>query len=309
MGQYWYLISVDSGEYVNCGKLTEAIANGEAALLPYMIVRQCIEPLGNAFTEDNKNHHNPLLSLPWELLLSIFEQVDLLSVLRLSLTSKRSWQMGWPYVRAAMVGRWRGTRLICEGDDNRPAHLPADVLSSEELDLLNSGLDEDELDNEEGFRTGPVTLATLMRARGEEVELDLGVDPEVRELFYAPSCSLPEAERIAALDFLDGSGLRASISSTKHWTLRNTTIKRFVLGWKLNAAFHPGKRSAGLDLPYPGFGEALLSQISWSESEASSLDLNRGDWAGHRFEIVTDEEHLLDTEYRLALDRGERKGY
>ena len=39
MGQYWYLISIDKGQYTCVGKLAEAIPNGEASLLPSMIVK------------------------------------------------------------------------------------------------------------------------------------------------------------------------------------------------------------------------------------------------------------------------------
>nr|POE53468.1 hypothetical protein CFP56_28690 [Quercus suber] len=76
-----------------------------------------------------------------------------------------------------------------------------------------------------------------------------------------------------------------------HWTLRNITAKAYVRGERLNTVFHPKKRSTGLILPCPGLGEALLSQISWSEIDYTDSGLQDGAWAGHRFEIFRDEEH------------------
>ena len=72
MGRYWYVISVDSGQYSCHGKLAETIFNGEASVLPFMIVTPSYKsfrfrfqlPLDRWNHENSKNYVNSLLSLP-----------------------------------------------------------------------------------------------------------------------------------------------------------------------------------------------------------------------------------------------------
>ena len=300
-------MSVDRGEYFYCGKLSEALANGEATFLPYLIAKprykQPDRPLDCRVTRelDDERRESSLSYLPPELLLRVFEYADICSALSLSLTSTRTWSVGWLYVRAQIIdhmGPWRGTRILCEGDENLPTYLPAGMLSPVEIGILMEGLDEDELDEEDGYRSGPLSLNKLMRARGDEVDGHFNIPMAWRTLFFRPSCSLPESQRHEALRLIDEDRRNDLFAPNDDWTLRNISAKKFVLGRKLNAAFHPRQRSTGLDLPYPGFAEALLSQISWSKSKSSSMDVNKGDWAGQRFEILTDADHRLASDAR-----------
>ena len=135
-----------------------------------------------------------------------------------------------------------------------------------------------------------------MRARGFEINMDHGVGSEIREIL---SCNLHEHR--AALAFLNGFD-NGSIFSKRDWVLRNATIHSIILGRKLNAAFHPTRRTSGVSLPYPGFGEVILAQVSHSFSASSSLGFNRGTWAGHRLELVTDEEHELESDQNWVDD-------
>ena len=303
MGQYWYLISIDKGQYTCVGKLAEAIPNGEVSSLPFMIVKPsynsfcCQFPSDQSELEDNKNDLNSLLSLPWELLSSSLDQMDLTSVLCWALTCRRAWRMGWPLIQCIIVGPWWNTRLICEGDENAAARVPPDMLCAEELELLASGLDESELEGER-YRPGPVKLSTFMRARGLEIDMDRSVGLRVREML---SCNLPQDEYRAALAFVHGFD-NGSVFSTGDWVLRNTTIHSIILGRKLNAAFHPTRRTSGVSLPYPGFGEVILAQVSYSSSASASIGFNRGSWAGHRLELVTDKEHELESDQTWVDD-------
>ena len=86
--------------------------------------------------------------------------------------------------------------------------MPVNVLCSEELKLLKSGLDASEIEDGDRFRPRPTTLSSLIRARGGELDLDVGLGSEIRKLF---SINLPADERRTALDFIEGSTNRASV--------------------------------------------------------------------------------------------------
>jgi len=80
------------------------------------------------------------------------------------------------------------------------------------------------------------------------------------------------------------------------WILRNLTTKEFVRSEAI--ALRPedihGPRIEGL-----GFGEVVVSRISWSTSPTMSISdkskIHRGVWAGHRFDITTLARHVKET--------------
>ena len=208
----------------------------------------------------------------------------------LGMACRQLWEVGWPYVQDAIFGPWCGTRLICEGDGNPPDDLPPNTLSTHEKEKFGAG---DEL--YKNHNLGPVSLFHWMRKRGTlrwMFQLD-GL--QLSDLFNCPSCPLPEAERKQALQLIDRDNFVKFFSPEKYWTLRNLTKKALIRGKTLNAAFH-STPTTGLDLPSPDFGDVFVSQILWSKSSHSSVGLNRGNWAGHRFELLTDDDHDLTSD-------------
>ena len=335
MGQYWYIFSVDNGEILSCiGKLGEFLWDKEAdRLVDLLAVPLKPSPVqlssatkldGPLPTEANLKPtckiQSHLTSIPNELLLVIFHNLDFVSCFRLSLVSKRLWNIGWPFVRQKVtefMGTWAGARIICVGDECERRDLPAGLLTTEEENIVNEGLNEAEADPDEGFLPGPGNLLDMARCRFREV--DSKVEPyrmlfrpvpgEAEDPVYSKRSQtrqssrtvlneaghLPESERSQAYLFAFGKKVADYYPETESWILRNLTTAEFVQGDRLFAAFHSSERQRGPHLGYPGFGEAIMCRICWSTTDSTvpCAGLNRGVWAGHRFEICTEKHHAL----------------
>ena len=273
MGQYWYIFSMDNGEILFIGKLVEFLPNAEAHCLVDLLavpVKSSPVQLSSATKlvydiseiEPLPTEANPpckiqsyLTSVPDELLLEIFHNLDFVSCFRLSLVSKRLWNIGWPFVRQKVtefMGPWAGTRIICLGDESEPGDLPAGFLTTEEENIVNEGLDEAEVDPDEGFLPGPGNLLDMARCRFQEVSSE--VDPyrmllrtvpgEAEDPIYSKRSQtrwfprtaldeaghLPKSERSQACSFAFGEKVADYYPETESWILRNLTTAEFVQG-------------------------------------------------------------------------------
>lgn len=320
MGQDWYIFSMDHGEILyrdtepDC--LVDLLAvpvrsslmqSSGATKLVYDISE--IEPLSN------------LTFLPDELLLGIFHNLDFVSCFRLSLVSKRLWNFGWPFVRqkvAEFMGPWAGARVICLGEECKPGDLPAGLLTAEEENIVNKGLDDAEIYPDGLFSPGPGNLRDIARCRFREIDTEIKPyrmlyqpvpgevdEPNFSNGFRPPRTALdearhlPKAELLQAYLFAHEGNVTDYYPETENWILRNLTTAEFVHGDRLFAAFHRSGRQHGPHLGFPGFGEAIMCRICWSTSDTplSCARCNRGIWAGHRFEICTEKRHALHTSY------------
>lgn len=88
------------------------------------------------------------------------------------------------------------------------------------------------------------------------------------------------------------------------WMLRNLTTKQFVRSEEI--ALRP-EFINGPDIKVIGFGHVVLSRICWSQDPENGMDfydgeINRGVWAGHRFDITTVESHRKSTKGEVWED-------
>ncbi|KAK3175118.1 hypothetical protein OEA41_002364 [Lepraria neglecta] len=301
-----------------CGKLVEFLPNAEADCLVDLLAVPVkpspmqvssatklvydiseIEPLPTeANLKPTCKIQSYLTSVPDELLLMIFHNLDFVSCFRLSLVSKRLWNIGWPFVQQDVtnfMGTWAGTRIICLGDYCEPGDLPAGFLTTEEENIVNEGLDEAEMDPDEGFLPRPGNLLDVARCRFQEVSSEVEPYRMLLDTALDEAGHLPESERSQARLFAVGKKVTDYYPETESWILRNLTTAEFVQGDRLLAAFHRSGREGGPHLGYPGFGEAIMCRICWSTSDTTlpCAGFNRGVWAGHRFEICTEKYHAL----------------
>jgi hypothetical protein len=341
MGQYWYIFSMDNSEILCCiGKLVEFLPDTEAdclvdllavpvksSLVQFSSATKLVEDISGIEPLPTEANLEPackvqsyLTSVPDELLLEIFHNLDFVSWFRLSLVSKQLWNIGWPFVRqkaTEYMGTWAGARIICLGDECEPGDLPAGLLTTEEENIVNKGLDEAEVDPDEGFFPGPGNLLDMARCRFRETSSEIEhyrmllrpVPGEAEHSIYSKRsqiwqfpCTaldeaghLPESERSQAYLFAVGKKVADYYPETESWILRNLTTTEFVQGDRLYAAFHRSGRQRGPHLGYPDFGEAIMCRICWStgDSMVPCAGFNRGVWAGHRFEICTEKHHAL----------------
>lgn len=262
-----------------------------------------------------------LAAIPDELILMIFHSLDLLSCFRLSLVSTRLWRIGWPFFQLKIMevmSPWAGKRIICLGDEYEPNDLPAGFLTTEEENIVKEGLDDHETYPDEGIDRGSGDLLNLARGRFEEVngevkpceELHRPLPGEAEYVFYSkysepwesPLTALEEAEQLPNSLLTQVNSLAYRWKSgdyypqTESWILRNLTTAEIVQGDVLYKAFGGSGRPEGLNLGYPGFGEAIMSRICWSRAASSGACSNRGVWAGHRFELCTGKVHALNSD-------------
>ncbi|KAF2431799.1 hypothetical protein EJ08DRAFT_164729 [Tothia fuscella] len=81
------------------------------------------------------------------------------------------------------------------------------------------------------------------------------------------------------------------------WILRNLTTKGFV---RAEAVALRPEYINGPHIAHRGFGHVIMSRIFWSSTPCiddgfaayKGKDTHRGVWAGHRFDIITEKQHL-----------------
>lgn len=95
------------------------------------------------------------------------------------------------------------------------------------------------------------------------------------------------------------------------WVLRNLTTKEYV---RADAVALRPEYIRGPDIKYLGFGEVVAMRISWTSDGDLGLlmdgeeDVNRGSWAGHRFDItVLDEKEMVEDGWRDVSDETARR--
>ncbi|KAL2050082.1 hypothetical protein ABVK25_009692 [Lepraria finkii] len=335
MGQYWYIFSMDKGEILSCiGKLGEFLWEEEADCLvdilavpvkPGPVQSSCapmrlIEISGIKSWPNQKDLEptrqiQPYLAIiPDELILKIFHDLDFLSCFRLSLISTRLWKIGWLFFQqkaTEFMSPWAGAKIICLGDECKSGDWPVGLLTAEEENVVNKGLDEAEVDPDEGFFQDPGNLLTLVMCRFREINSKVepfqilsDPVPGQAEDLESPRTALDEARHLPKSElsqvrsFAYGEKMANYYPETENWILRNLTTAEFVQGDKLFAAFHRPGRQCGPYLGYPGFGEAVMCRICWSTNHSTvpCAGFNRGVWAGHRFEICTEKIHALKSD-------------
>ena len=268
-----------------------------------------------------------LTALPNELLMGIFHHLDLVSAFRFSLISQRMWNVGWPCVQTKgldLMAPWAGSRIVCMGapvasdyDDKKAP--PECLLTAEEETVLHEGLENEQwksqawnskdLDPRSGHLLRIVhARARTVQYRVEPYKLLLHPLPnEPNDRLGSEQPSVPPRSALEEATFLPPSQLSEILDAlgrntaqyyptSENWVLSNLTIRAFLRADGLSAAFK-SRRQSRIDTGWPGLGEALLCRICWNTGCASE-GFGRGVWAGHRFEICTEKQHVTHSDDR-----------
>jgi hypothetical protein len=242
-------------------------------------------------------------SIPTEVHRLIFNYTEFIEdVICLSLTSRYFWSIGQGYIHdhyASFLGAWAGENIVCVGEDVEPGDFPPGLFTMEEENELRqkSIVIPDESSPDRETYSEPLTLYHFT--------LDIAAEMEERIDLYRESISTymrcrDRGNHTDAAFKCQYSDIVVEESKyypeDQPWILRNLTTKEFVRSEAI--ALRPediyGPRIRGL-----GFGEVVMSRISWSTSSSVSMSdkskIHRGVWAGHRFDITTLARHIEET--------------
>lgn len=224
---------------------------------------------------------------------------------------------------ASQLGQWAGQQLVCIGLDH-PDDFPPGLYSADELERIN-GNQSFTLDgvavtrNDTVLANGmaitqlsinvyepsvddeipkPLTLHNLCQLPNVCFENDATIDEKSRRVFAEciRRCQNPsQTSCIQEVRRKRGEIVTKSspfIPRDQAWILRNLTTREFVTaaGIALDKKFIDGPFIKGI-----GFGEVVMSRVCWASyfrtDLAYSRYVNRGIWAGDRFDITTRGQH------------------
>ena len=316
MGQVWTVLSLDTRTRGYPSKLGEFIWGGSGRRMVYLFAKS---EVALQFVPSQKQEpsavatqqRSPILNLPTEILVQIFDELSAESCLQLTMSCRKLWHVGWDVLERILQGwyrswTWAGSRIIFIGEYCWAKEHPRGLLTAAEEKELEDGLDQDELDEfvevgelveDHRMKPGvPISLHDLGWFRYPEAPLDtdplhLGLGKGFR------GSKLPSAEQLFVWDFL----LREKTElfpSKEIWILRNLSAKEFVRGDYLYSSFQEDNCPFGPDIGYPGLADAIFCRVCWS-TDTSTAPVDRmckGPWVGHRFEIRCLSGHILNSD-------------
>ena len=257
--------------------------------------------------------------LPIEIHRLICEHIDdVVDLIFMGTTAPYFWgitQEILPRHYAAHLGRWAGEMLVCVGQKVSPGDYPPGLYSAKELESINGdksfdldGVVVNANDSVRGLTVGAHEFSS------EDVMPDLLT---LYNLCLQPNACFEDAVTVAQKSnraylqclkrcnewrtcirlFIakrseiedDGSVL---VAGDQAWILRNLTTKEFVtaVGIALDEEYINGPFIKGI-----GFGHVVMSRVLWStqccHNWPYSDNIKKGVWAGHRFDITTQERH------------------
>ena len=240
-----------------------------------------------------------IAELPHQILGTIFSQLDRVSILRLMVMARVFWEIGWYYLERSVMGcmaPWAGHWIICVGEYVERNDNPTGLLTEEEEEILDKGISwNDDDDNvKDPFVVQPASLFLVFKFGFRAVDPEVRPHSKLLEPALEELNHLPEAYRQEALEFARTRDLSQYFPPKETWLLRNLTSKRTCLRTKTPTSFHKDEEGSGPHMDFPGFGEVVLYRI-WSTTSTNTESrlgyLNRGVWAGHRFDMCTVTHH------------------
>lgn len=265
-----------------------------------------------------------LQELPTELLSIIFTELedDFITIFCLSLANTRLYELGYLYLfeRVQEANNWIGDRLVCLGDYSYPEHAPEGILTSAEMELLNSDWHITE------------SLDQVMEHTCDLDRLCVLASTEFGQKQAKYLDDLSSVEEVCFLELKEAVGGRHYsssdfVASKEHpWVLCNLTTGEYVRAevmWRVyleqknedlrNIEPHYGPVWEGGE--YPTLVTAIVMRFAWAHySRDHELPAGRksisGAWAGHRFEVVPlanmrqleDGKHWEDVSEEIAKE-------
>lgn len=206
---------------------------------------------------------------------------------------------------ASYLGRWAGEQLVCVGQGTDDGDYPPALFSAEDLEKL----DYDRRHNVDdsiygGLYAEMPSLFALCRPPHVRFEEVVTIDEESCRVYdgFLRRCtklqsSFTRPSMARRLEIENSSS--AFEARDQAWILRNLTTKEFVTaaGIALDEKLIDGPFIRGI-----GFGEVVTLRTLWTSkpldylsSFTNSNPKHRGVWAGHRFDITTQERHDKST--------------
>ncbi|KAF2472590.1 uncharacterized protein BDR25DRAFT_302720 [Lindgomyces ingoldianus] len=235
--------------------------------------------------------------LPNELVDIIFDELsmDKRHAVGLALCSKYLWNLLIRRIRSQYLrsaAPWAGKKVLVLG--SQTSHLPPAFAELETYNTLKL----------RNVKSPPSANHRSFRLFEELIQLDFSVPPimhaQEAEWKKAIGLHLPRKPRNWLPDYSEiyefgHLSIFCLFPQDRTWILRNLTVHKFVSS---NYLTTHNLRYAGLH-PYFTFHHILLSRICWSSIPDSidralsynNANIHHGIWAGHSFDIVTQEEH------------------
>ncbi|KAI1129075.1 hypothetical protein F5Y10DRAFT_162197 [Nemania abortiva] len=250
-----------------------------------------------------------LCNLPLELHhLIFFFSPFIEDVVSLGMTNQYFWSIACQYIEdyfTSPLGAWAGKNLVSVGDDVEPGDFPPSLFSADELEAEFAAFRQLQIDipdykdyDEELVPEEPFTLWHFTyKAVSRTSRVELGVNN--RRLMIIGSCSEGSIKEDPAWPCVRKQFYveeTTYLPPDEEWILRNLTAKQIVRSEAI--ALSPDYIH-GPNIEFLGFGEVILSRVSWSTSPSVSMEdttnISRGVWAGHRFDITTRSKHETET--------------
>ncbi|KAJ5469369.1 hypothetical protein N7539_008987 [Penicillium diatomitis] len=198
---------------------------------------------------------------------------DVEDVLRFSLANRYFWAVGLLHIETHIMkslAPWAGEPIVCVSEKTDPRDLPPNVLNAVPTPTPN-----------EQISHPPTPWSNYAKNSGP------ALSQRLQEWFldYEAHHPMGSAHRTEILTGLKPEIL-AFYPQDQEWILRNLSTCEYVRGEviALKQEFIHGPQMEIL-----GFSEILIARICWS-SEPEKLgvykNVNRGKWAGHRFDIA-----------------------
>ncbi|KAK1254133.1 hypothetical protein MKX08_008128 [Trichoderma sp. CBMAI-0020] len=243
-----------------------------------------------------------LSSLPTELLLEIMGHVeDIEDVVSLGLVNKRLCSIAQEQLRPYFpqyFAPWANENIACVGDYSAENDFPPGLFSDAELEALQREEITIFIEEEAEWKTGSPNRLDDFTYPGVSHIQERPMEVLSSKTWRLRDClGKPKSVKDPSLNSLIKSCdiYRDYFPRDQPWILRNLTTKQFVRAEAiaLKPEFINGPHIVGL-----GFGEVLLSRISWTSAALGIEDpanIGRGIWAGHCFDITTLARHERKT--------------
>ncbi|UKZ74037.1 hypothetical protein TrVFT333_001691 [Trichoderma virens FT-333] len=306
-------VTCDAPKAIDTGKSTKRKVEPEV-LDDSRAVKQA--KTGSSKSKTDTHRSATFSNLPCEVHQLIFDHIEYIEdVICLGVTNRYFWALSRQHFHdhyASSRGLWAGENIVCVGENVEPGDYPPGLFSEEELDELRERTTDippyDEYNPDEvAHPAEPFTLyhftfpsisdmdkdidaksesyRTLLNCRGRGSQEDPVFRQKWGDLVFEESTYFPQDEP---------------------WILRNLTTKEFVRSEAI--ALKP-EYIHGPNIDLLGFGEVIMSRISWSSSSSISMNdpcnISRGVWAGHRFDITTLAKHRHEDKVREWTDASE----
>ncbi|KAI1383388.1 uncharacterized protein F4822DRAFT_434509 [Hypoxylon trugodes] len=254
-------------------------------------------------------------SLPTEIHLMILDQVDEYDCACFGLTHIYFWQLALPVLHdkwASSMAPWAGKKIVASGIELEPGDFPNALFSIDEAVTLVLSKFHSNLDRIQTMYVDPIgqlslrellTLFDFFNLSDEQPIITCESKLEsLKSVVRKRGHTVPHEGLSTCFQANELTEFTEEdfYPRNEPWILRNLTKREFVRSEAI--ALKP-EYVRGPVIELVGFGEALLSRICWSSNPDVAID--RGPWAGHRFDIITLSRHAATTRKEDWIDVSE----